>query len=426
MRSKLGRSMTSLTNMKKNKYTKKVIANYQISDTKVPVVVLRNYITLKLAYAEVNFDNGKLSQDKFEAIQSAIEDLQSLSDQEISNLLPIDRIQSGGGTSTNMPINEAIAFFDDGKDIHPNDHVNMSQSSNDTFPGVAKITFAQMLPELIKSLQDTINLMKEKVEIADSIDKVGRTHLQDALRMTVGEEFSAFISTLEMRLVDIDNLKENYLRLPLGATAIGTKQNINDTIRGEIIESVSRHFYIDFTVVDNYFAGVSTSSDFQAISASLAGLAIDLTKICNDLRLLASGPRSGLGEIRLPEVQAGSSIMPGKVNPSIAEALNMACFDVLGKARTVEVATMHAQLQLQQFQPIIVWSIYDSLTLLTNGLNMFNEKLLKGLVFNTKAIKENLDWSLVRATELSEELGYDEVARRVKEAIENGSELDIS
>lgn len=411
--------------MPKGQYTQKVIENYQISNTIVPAAFVRNYIIVKLAYAQTNHANGKLADGVFEQINANIEKLLKLGDKELSKLLPLDRFQSGGGTSTNMPINELIAFYADTKDLHPNDHVNMSQSSNDTFPGVAKITFIKMLPELTKALEDTINLLEEKAHNMHDVTKVGRTHLQDALPMNVGEEFLAFTSTLSSRLKQLQQLSSICKQLALGGTAIGTKQSIDDQIRKQIIENINQHFQQEFSQPENYPAQISSSSDFLTIATTLSLLANDLIKINSDIRLLASGPRAGFNELRLPEVQAGSSIMPGKVNPSIAEALTMICLDVIGKTHTVELANLHAQLQLQQFNPIIVWNIYDSLLYLTAGLHMFNEKLLKGLVFNTKAIKKNLDYSLVRATELSEKLGYDEVAKRVKDAVENDSALII-
>lgn len=406
-------------------YTQRVLGNFQISNQKVPILFLQNYIRIKKIYAKVNEQNNKLDKQKNLLIEKACKKLLSLDRHTFVSYFPIDVIQSGGGTSTNMMINEVIANIANeiagGKKglytpIHPNDHVNMSQSSNDTFPGVIKVTTVMQCKNLLIQIEKTQKILEKKAKQFSNLKKIGRTHLQDALSITFGEEFAAFARMIEKNKLFLQDIQKLSAELAFGATALGSLQNITPKIRKDIISCLTEEFSFQFVQSRSYFEATSSSGDLEKIAAGLNSLATDVIKIVNDLRLLSSGPRGGLNEIQLPPVQAGSSIMPGKVNPSILEAVNMACFSVKGLYATIDIATMHAQLQLQAMMPIIGFSLHDMFTLLTNTLAMFWEKCLDGILINEDEIQKKLNYSFVYATEYSEALGYVKVAELVKKA----------
>lgn len=408
-------------------FTSRVIDNFGgISGLRMPEEFLRNYIRVKLVYAKVNQTHNKLDKDIAELLINSCLELLKLNSKEFMSNFPIDQIQSGGGTSTNMNVNEVITNLalkiggfelGDYKKINPNDHVNMSQSSNDTFPGTLKITLLIEQQKLIFELSKLI----ESFEVLGKHNekKVGRSHLQDAVEMLTGEEFKAFSETLGKELKNINQISQYLLQLNFGGTAIGSLQNIDESIRTEIIAGLSEEFGIRLSKPSNYFEQNSSSGDFEKVSASLASLSGSLIKIANDLRLLSSGPMAGLSEIILPEVQAGSSIMPGKVNPSILEALNMVCFRVLGNHSTIQITNMHAQLQLQAFMPIISTTMIESFKLLINGIRIFNEKCVEGIQFNSENISKQYENSYIYATDYAEKLGYAKVSSLVKFAYKN-------
>lgn len=413
-------------------YTARVLQNFQISNRFVPEKFLKNYIGIKRVYAHLNYKHKKLEKNKAEAIVDACDNLLQLEGAEFIRHFPIDIFQSGGGTSTNMAVNEVIANMAEEslggrsgqyKMIHPNDDVNMSQSSNDTFPAVIKITSYYQSIDLIAELEKLEAEFQKKSKEYRDIKKVGRTHLQDALVMPLGREFEAFSRTVEKNIKYIEGACKLLVELPLGATAIGTRQNISQEIRTEVIKELSDELGIKFSKPQSYFEAISSSSDCAKLSDALGSLSNDLIKICNDLRLLASGPRAGLGEILLPEVQPGSSIMPGKVNPSILEAVEMVAFEVIGNNHTVQIASRNAQLQLQQFTPIIAWNLFDSFQILTNAITTLTQKCVRGIKPNLEFIDKNLMNSLIFATKYAETLGYDKVAELVKEAQKKGLDL---
>lgn len=413
-------------------YTQRVLGNFPVSGQKVPELLIRNYILVKAAYAKVHKKVKKMDAKQADAIVYASEKLLKLNSAEFMKHFPIDSYQSGGGTSTNMMVNEVIANFANeilGKPkgsyqpVHPNDHINMSQSSNDTFPGVTKITCVLQLDGLIKEIEITAKLFEKKAKEFSSFDKVGRTHLQDALKIKAGDEFSAYAATMNKNKRFLMEVKNFILELPFGGTAVGSMQNVTLAIRKEIIAQLSRDFGQKFRQPLDYFEGTSSSGDVNKLSGSLSSLAADIVKICSDIRLLVSGPRAGLNELSIPAVQAGSSIMPGKVNPSIPEAMMMICFRVMGNTRTIELATVHSQLELQAFMPIIAIPMHESFEILINGLKMFREKCLMGLTANREEMIRHLDNSFVYATEYMEELGYAKVAELVKKAYAENKNL---
>lgn len=407
-------------------YTQRVKDTYsKLSNEKVPYEFLVNYVRVKKVYAEANLETGKLEPAIAKAINDSCDELIHMDKDEFMSHFPINRYQAGGGTSTNMNVNEVIANIAEEKlggkrglykFINPNDHVNMSQSTNDTFPGVMRITTLMQLEKLVSvvlSLKETLNNKSNEFK---SIEKVGRTHLQDAVKITLGDEFGAFARTIEKDLVLIKFNIDLILELNLGGTATGSLQNITHEIRELLIDKTAKEFNINFVKPKDYFEMNSSSSDFAKVSGGVNILANDLIKMINDLRLLTSGPRAGFGEIILPEIQNGSSIMPGKVNPSILEAVEMILFKYNGLDHTINLATQNAELQLQQFQPIVGMCLYEGLDLVINSVELLDKKCISGIKVNAEKVQENLDRSFIYATDYSEKLGYKKVSELVKKA----------
>lgn len=414
-------------------YTARNLDNFpNISGQKIPILFIRNLIRIKKAYALVNQNCEKMDSEKAQAIIESCDGLLKEDDSKLEEIFLIDRIQSGGGTSTNMIVNEVIANIAEekmggvrgkNKFINALDHVNMSQSSNDVFPASIRITSLHQTELIVKQLANLIDSITKKASGWEKITKVGRTHIQDALEIQLSEEFMAFARSIEKNLTHIQEISEKLKELNLGATAIGSKQNVSDEIRDMIITEASKEFNIDFKKPKDYFEMTSTSGDFEKMSAALASLSTDIVKISSDLRLLTSGPRAAISELKLPAVQPGSSIMPGKVNPSIPEALTMISFQVIGFHHSIQLCTLHAQLQLQVFSPVIAFSLYDSFNLLIKGLEIFRTKCIDGIEANLDGIKSNVESSFVYATQYSERLGYDRVADLVMKAYKDNSNL---
>lgn len=398
------------------------MSNFNISGNKVPGEFVRNYLKVKKVYAIVNQREGKLSNDKSKSICKAIKSLLKKDNDDLEKLLPIDIFQSGGGTSVNIPINELISEYCD-EEVDPYDDINMSQSSNDTFPSVVKITTYFQLIELITQLESLKNTYSALINNNKGINKVGRTHMQDALEIAVTDELSAHLETIKKSIKSIKNIINYCIELPLGATALGSMQNISKKIRKEIIKEVNKEYKVIFKSPSNYYESVSSSGDILKISSTITCITSDLLKISKDFILLSSGPRSGLNEVTLFESQKGSSIMPGKVNPSIFEAMCMICFKVIGNSHTIELASQNAQLQLQAFNPIIGFTIYENIEILNNGLKMFNIKGLSKISFNREGIAKQLENSTVYATRYSEKLGYEKVAQLYKQSLKENINL---
>ena len=414
-------------------YTQRVIGNYGLRGSGVPTDFIKTYLRLKRAYALANYSAGKLDIAIRDAILSSVDAILQEKDDFYADNFPIIRVQSGGGTSTNMNVNEVIANYalvhslnmapGEYAGCHPNDHVNMSQSSNDTFPSVTKILTYELLGKLIKGIEACVSELTVFRDKYGDIKKVGRTHLQDAVTITVGDEVGAFVSTLRKNLEEFKGLTVTMSVLPAGGTATGSLQNISPGLRDTITSELSQEFGAQFNRPDSFFEAVSSSHDLNKLASSLKVFSIDLIKMLNDLRLLASGPTAGLGEYHLAPIQPGSSIMPGKINPSAVEAVEMVAMGTVGRSETVALATSNAQLQLQQFNPVIAWSLYDSLTDLNLAMSIFNSKVIRSLSIDKPRIEELLDESLVEATDLSEVYGYDTVAKAVKISLKEGLPL---
>ena len=406
-------------------YTQRVLWVYPQEWPLLPEILLRHYVQAKAAYATVNARFRKIDQETKKVIHEVAKELLKQDSASFMSNFPIGQIQSGGGTSTNMMVNEVLANLASVKlgkkfgkyPIHPNDHLNASQSSNDTFPGVTKLASYTLLVRLEKELMKLIKLFKKKSLARKQIKKVGRTHLQDAVIISLWDEFTGYARTLEKNLKYIKQAQTDIKELNFGGTATGSLQNIRPAIRKELIKEFSKVYKTKFIQPKNYFEQNSSSQDLARVSQSLVLLADSFIKISNDLRLLSSWPLAWFGEIILPTVQAGSSIMPGKVNPSVVEALTMICAKVLWNDQMIQTLTRQAQLELQQFMPGISFWLIESLELLVSGVEMFGSKCVAGIKPNKKRISELLEWSFAYATDYSEQLWYEKVSELVKLAL---------
>jgi aspartate ammonia-lyase len=338
----------------------------------------------------------------------------------------VDMIQGGAGTSTNMNANEVVANLalrelqrpaGDYKTIHPNDHVNLSQSTNDVYPSAVRLTMIRSIPALVQQQEALKAAFLAKAESFHDIIKVGRTQLMDAVPMRLGHEFRAFAVTIGE---DIDRLREvgNLLReINLGGTAIGTGINTPEGYTEAVIAHLSAVSGEPMKAAGDLIEATSDMGAFVTFSGVLKRIAVKLSKICNDLRLLNSGPRAGLGEIRLPAVQAGSSIMPGKVNPVMPEVVNQIAFQVVGNDLTVTMAAESGQLQLNAFEPVIVFNILQSMRMLTRGMKVLREKCVDGIEADRERCQELLDHSLIAVTAINPYVGYAEASRVAKLAL---------
>ncbi len=403
--------------------------NFSIGTEIMPIEVINAFAILKKSAAVSNYKLERLSKDKAEAITQACDEIIA---GKWEAHFPLVVWQTGSGTQTNMNINEVVA--NRGNQIlnqkgiqdyvHPNDDVNMSQSSNDTFPTAIHIAGVvaienNLLPALSK-LKETFN--KKADEFKDVI-KIGRTHLQDATPLTLGQEISGWCHMLEknekMIIASLQHMKE----LAIGGTAVGTGLNTHPRFGNMVAEEVSRFIDINFTSATNKFHALTSHDQIVFVHGALKALAVDLMKIANDIRWLASGPRSGLGEIFIPENEPGSSIMPGKVNPTQSEALTMVTTQVLGNDVTIGFAASQGNFELNVFKPVIVYNFLQSTRLLADSMNSFNEKCAIGIVPNYEKIKNNLQNSLMLVTALNPYIGYDNAAKVAKLAHKEGITL---
>ena len=310
------------------------------------------------------------------------------------------------------------------KSIHPNDDVNKSQSSNDTFPSAMRICLYLFTQKnLIPSIKLFEKSLFKKVKEFKNIIKTGRTHLMDAVPLSLEQEFSAFHQQIVFSIERIEKNLPYLLRLPLGGTAVGTGLNSSPNFGKQVCELISKKTNSPFTIAKNKFESISTHDGIVELSGSLKTLAVSLMKIANDIRLLASGPRCGLGELILPTNEPGSSIMPGKVNPTQCEALTMVCAQVIGQDLSISLGGLGGQLQLNAFKPLILFNSLRSLRLLSDGLNNFREKALDGLRANKEKIKQHLENNLMLATALNPHIGYDKASKIAKSAYEKGTTL---
>lgn len=409
--------------------TLRAIENFNLSSNKIEQFpnIIKSLAMVKLACAQANNQLGKLDNIKLEAIKYASEQLVNGSFHE---QFPIDMIQGGAGTSTNMNANEVIAnigleYLNHKKGeyqyLHPNNDVNMSQSTNDVYPTAIRLGLLFSLDDLNKPFEDIIASLRAKGQEFSHILKMGRTQLQDAVPMTLGQEFHAFAATLEKDLAQINSIAPNTLNyMNLGGTAIGTGINTEYRYTQLAIQALSEISQKNIQSAPDLIEATSDMGDFVLLSGLLKRTATKLSKIANDLRLLSSGPRTGINEINLEARQPGSSIMPGKVNPVIPEALNLVCFQIIANDLAVTLAAEAGQLQLNAMEPLIAFKLFESIELLSRALVMFRTKCIDTVTANAEHCKAQVENSIGIVTALNPYLGYETTTRIAKTANESG------
>ncbi|MBC1503070.1 class II fumarate hydratase [Listeria booriae] len=387
--------------------------NFKIGEEKMPREIIKAFARLKKATARSNADLGKLAQDKAEAIAAVCDRIVT---GELDGHFPLVVWQTGSGTQSNMNVNEVVAFVADA-DVHPNDDVNMSQSSNDTFPTAMHIAAYEVIAEdLMPELAEMRRVLGKKKEKYWRMVKIGRTHLQDATPLTLGQEISGWKSMIRHAEKFILESSNHLLELAIGGTAVGTGLNAT----ADFGERVAKHLEADtgyaFRSAENKFYALTSHGELNFVHGALRSLAADLMKIANDVRFLASGPRSGIGELTIPANEPGSSIMPGKVNPTQCEALTMVAAQVMGNDTTINVAASQGNFELNVYKPVIIYNFLQSVRLLTDGMRSFRIHCLEGLEANEDAMQELVDRSLMLVTALNPHIGYEKAAKIAKTA----------
>ena len=410
--------------------TQRSLKNFKIGNDIMPIEIIHAMAIIKLSCAKTNLKQKNISPKIANAI---VQSANIVLTGKYNDQFPLSVWQTGSGTQTNMNVNEVIANLANKKfgkplgsndPVHPNDHVNMSQSTNDSFPTAINIASAiqikmNMEPAL-KKMETTLRLQTKKW---GKIIKIGRTHLQDATPLSLGQEFSGYAAQITSNIKRINTAASGLLSLAQGGTAVGTGLNTKKNFDKLVAAEISKVTKIRFKSADNKFQAIAAHDSVLELSGALNVLATDLFKIANDIRLLASGPRSGLGELSLPENEPGSSIMPGKVNPTQCEALTMACLQVMGFHNTLSMACSQGHFELNAFKPLIALNIIKSIHLLYSGINNFNDKCLKGIKPNLKNIKIGLENSLMLVTALAPVIGYNKAAEMAKLAHKKGISL---
>ena len=406
--------------------TLRAIENFNISGITLNFypVIIEALATVKMAAAKANYDLGLLSKPITDAIVQACTEIIN---GKYHTHFVVDMIQGGAGTSTNMNANEVIANraleilgYEKGeyKYCHPNNHVNLSQSTNDAYPTAVKIALINANKKLVDVLTDLIKAFKLKAEEFKNVIKMGRTQLQDAVPMTLGQSFEAYAATLEEEIKRLQQNSDLFLEVNMGATAIGTGINADSRYGAKVIEYLREITGSDIVLASNLIEATQDTGSFVMYSSAVKRLAVKLSKISNDLRLLSSGPRTGFNEINLPPMQPGSSIMPGKVNPVIPEVVNQIAFKVIGNDLTVTIAAEAGQLELNVMEPVIVQSIFESIEMLKNGMTTLTQKCISGITANETVCRDHVQNSIGLVTALNPVLGYETSTQLAKEALE--------
>lgn len=412
--------------------TLRALENFNLSPNKLNQfpVFINALAMVKAACAEANFKINKLEENKYNAIQYACEQIINY---KYHDQFPIDMIQGGAGTSTNMNINEVLANIGlehlehlkgEYQYLHPNNDINMSQSTNDVYPTAIKVGLIFAIEQLNSPFQNLIQSFKNKSDEFSHILKMGRTQLQDAVPMTLGQEFGAFANTLQNDLNKLNDIMPSALSVVnLGGTAIGTGINTEVKYREYAIAALSEITQKQISSSPDLIEATSDMGDFVLLSSFLKRTATKLSKIANDLRLLSSGPRTGLNEIHLEPRQPGSSIMPGKVNPVIPEAMNLVCFQVIANDLAITLAAEAGQLQLNAMEPLIAFKLFESIDLLGKAMQMFQYKCIENIRANAEHCQANVDNSIGIITALNPYLGYETTTRIAKQANETGQSV---
>jgi len=407
--------------------TARAVENFPISGIRPHRVFIESTAMVKWAAAMANMAIGKLPPEKGDAITRAAKEI---IDGQHHEQFVVDVFQAGAGTSHNMNANEVIANRanelgggrrGDYAPVHPNDDVNMSQSTNDIFPTITKVATLRMLPGVVEQLHLLEDAFREKAEEFADVVKSGRTHLQDAVPTTLGAEFGGYAHAIKHVRERLESTAHWVGDLNIGATALGTGLNSGAGYRGEAVRYIKEITGIaDLRPAENLFEVTQSMASLGALSGDLRTVALELIRIANDLRLMASGPRTGLFEIALPAVQPGSSIMPGKVNPVMAEMLNMVCFQVVGNDATVALAVQAGQLDLNVMMPVIAFNIVWSMEILTNAVRVFIEQCVRGISANRARINEWVEQSTAIVTALNQRIGYSHAAKVAQQAFREG------
>ena len=405
--------------------TQRSLENFVIGDQAMPLAVIYGLVEIKRAAALVNHQLDKLSAEKSQAIVAACD---AILEGQYDEQFPLKIYQTGSGTQSNMNVNEVIAHLCNEKIpglIHPNDDVNMSQSSNDTFPTAMHIAGYQMIvTELLPELENWVEELSILEIKNQHVIKIGRTHLQDATPLTFGQEISGWRVMIEKAREFIRVGLDVISSLTIGGTAVGTGLNAPENFDWLMCEAISEHTQLPFTSEENKFYGLTSHSELSFVHGALRALAGDLMKIANDIRWLASGPRAGLGEITIPANEPGSSIMPGKVNPTQSEALTMVVCQVMGNDTTIQVACSQGNFELNVYKPIIIANFLNSVNLLGDAMRSFRLHCLVGLEANEEEMTEGMKNSLMLVTALNPHIGYEKAAEVAKYAYKADTTLE--
>jgi len=410
--------------------TARSLINFDIGDDTMPSGVIRAFGILKQAAAKTNLELGQLDESVAKLIIEASEEVITGS---LNDHFPLRVWQTGSGTQSNMNTNEVIANraieiaggeLGSKTPVHPNDHVNRAQSSNDTFPTAMHISAAEaFVHELIPSLVSLRDALKAKSEEWSGIVKIGRTHLMDAVPLTLGQEASGWVSQLDSNISRLNSALEDLYELALGGTAVGTGLNTHPNFAVTVANSIADKTGLPFRSAENKFAQLAAHDAIVAGSGAMNVLAASLMKIANDVRWLGSGPRCGIGELALPANEPGSSIMPGKVNPTQSEALTMVCCQVMGNHTAITIGGSQGNFELNVFKPMMIHNFLHSARILTDSMRAFREKCVVGMQPITENIQSHLENSLMLVTALNNHIGYDKAAKIAKNAHEKGLTL---
>ncbi len=410
--------------------TQRAVENFPVSGLKPYPAFIWSMATIKRAAAEVNKDLGLLEEEYADAIIQAGDEIR---DGQHWDHFVVDPFQAGAGTSHNMNTNEVMAnraneilgyaLDADDKPIHPNNHVNMAQSTNDTVPTAIRLGVLWKLNELLEVLQGCADAIKEKADEWDDVVKSGRTHLQDAVPIRMGQEVGAWAKAIERDMEKIEMAAEGLRRLGIGGTAAGTGLNAHPEYHARMVKKLSELTGHELYESDNLFESMQSMQDAVFFSGALRATAQDFTRIANDLRMLSSGPTTGLAEITMPTVQPGSSIMPGKINPVLAEMLNQAMFHVMGNDHTVTMSAQAGQLELNVMMPIIAHNLNEMMIVMTGSVRAFTEKAVKGLILNRETAEGWLANNPILVTALNPIIGYNNGAQVAKKALAEGKSV---
>ena len=410
--------------------TARAMDNFQISELRFPRAFIKALGLIKKHAAITNQELGLLEEARAKAIVQAA---QEVAQGKLDEQFVLDIFQTGSGTSTNMNANEVIAGRANeiltgtrgGKvPVHPNDHVNLGQSSNDVIPSAIHISASILIHDtLFPALEELSNVLGSKASQFKRVKKIGRTHLQDAVPITLGQEFSGYSAQIKQVLDHLRHTSSVLRSVALGGTAVGTGLNTHPLFATKVIKGISEETAIEFIEAENHFAAQASMDGVVKVSGALKAIAISLTKICNDLRWMSSGPRCGIGEITLPALQPGSSIMPGKINPIIPEAVLQICAQVMGNDLTIALAGQSGNFELNVMLPVMAFNLLQSIELLGKGSEHLTQKCLKGISANESNCAAEVERSLALVTAFVPHIGYDRAAQLAKEALEKGKTI---